>query len=75
MSDNLPTVAPNGGEVALAGGASGAGIASALQNLIANLNHKSEAFDDINVSLHCETSPDGGSRSVFSYSCYKHHRK
>ena len=75
MSDNLPTVAPQGGEVALAGGASGAGIASALQNLIANLNHKSEVFDGVDVSLHCETKPDGGSRSVFSYRCYKHHRK
>jgi hypothetical protein len=59
-TNNLPTVA---GDIALAG--DGAGIASALQTLVAGLNHRSEAFDDINLTLHCESTADGASRSIF----------
>jgi hypothetical protein len=68
-TNNLPTVA---GDIALA--ADGAGIASALQTLVAGLNHRSEAFDDIYVTLHCESTANGASRSILSYRTYKHRR-
>lgn len=71
MSENLP-VAAQGGEVALAGDATDAGIAVALQRLVAGLHAKAQCFDDIHVDLHNEVKPDGSSRSCFSFRCYKH---
>jgi hypothetical protein len=29
-------------------------------------------IDDVNLSLHVEERPDGSSRSVFSYRCFRH---
>ena len=71
-NNNLPAVAHS--DIAL--DAAGAGnITAALQNLVSGLQHRAEAFDDINLSLHVEEKPDGSSRSVFSFRAYKHHRR
>ena len=74
MTDHLP-VASDGRDIALSGDATGEGIVPALQSLVANLNHDAKAFDDINVSLHVKSKPDGATRSVFSYRAYKHVRR
>ena len=73
MTDHLP-VAANRGDVALAGNAADGGIGAALQTLMASLNDRAQAFDDISVHLHSETSADGATRSAFSYRAYKHKR-
>jgi hypothetical protein len=68
---NLPTIANGGGDVALAGEATcGTGVASAIRSLTTTLNRHSD-FDDVNISLHCESTPNG-ERSVFSYRAYRH---
>jgi hypothetical protein len=64
---NLPTVAAAKGNIAtLAGGAEDAGIMPAIEVLITNLARSETHYDDVYVSLHCETTLNG-SRSVFSY--------
>ena len=71
MSDtNLPTLASHGGDLALSDGATG-DITAALVTFMANLNRRSEAFDDISCNLHVDRAADGGSRSVFSYRACK----
>ncbi len=69
MSDNLPaladTVTDKGGGIA---------VVSALQNLVSRLHDGADRFDDISVNLHQETSPDGATRSTFSYRCVKRTR-
>ena len=71
-TNNLPTVAAHGGDVAL--DATDAGIVPALEALVANLNHRAAAFDDISVSLHIDRAADGASRSCFSYRACKQRR-
>jgi hypothetical protein len=70
MSDNPPMVGANTSDIALSGEASGGSIGAALERLVANLN-RSEHYDDVNLSLHIEQHPDGGSRTCFSYRCFR----
>jgi hypothetical protein len=64
----------NSRDIALAGDATGTGIGAALEHLVAHLN-QSEHYDDVNLSLHVEQHADGGSRTCFTYRCYKHHQR
>ncbi len=73
MSEHLP-VAASHRDIALSGEATDAGIGAALEHLVSRLNNSSH-FDDVNLSLHVEQHPDGGSRTCFTYRCYKHHRR
>ena len=74
MTHNVPAVAANGRDVALAGEATDAAIVPALEAFMANLSHRAEAFDDVSVSYHVERAVDGSSRSCFSYRAVKSRR-
>jgi hypothetical protein len=72
MSDaNLPAVS-NGGDLAV--NAQGSGIVPALENLVAHLHHRAEAFDDISITLHTDRAADGATRSCFSFRACKQRR-
>ncbi len=69
MSENLPALQDHVSDTG-----NGLAVVSALQNLVSNLHDRAERFDDVSVNLHSETSPDGSTRSTFSYRCVKRTR-
>jgi hypothetical protein len=78
MSENnentLPALTEASGDIALSGDATGIAISSALHQLMTNLHHRSESFDDVHVSFDNERHANGSTKSHFSYRCYRHKR-
>ena len=68
MTDNLPAISADRGDIALVG----VDAIAALQSVMSGLNHAD--YDDINVTMHSESKPDGATRSVFSFRAYRHKR-
>ena len=70
MGESIPAVASKGGDVALT--TDGAGIAAALESIVANLS-RDQIYDDVVMSLHTK-STGSMHKSVFSFRAYRHRR-
>ena len=67
MGESLPVTASSGGNVALT--ADGAGIATALESIVAHFS-RDQSYDDVVMTLHSE-SAHGVHKNVFSFRAYR----